>query len=79
MARDGHPLAKVDGSLAHDLELMGQAGVTVSHCSTNLIRRGRSLYSWDRYKKAGVNLTLGSDTYTMIHKALTERLASLEA
>ena len=46
-----------------DLELMGQAGVTVSHCSTNLIRRGRSLYSWDRYRKAGVNLTLGSDTY----------------
>jgi 5-methylthioadenosine/S-adenosylhomocysteine deaminase len=47
----------------HDLELMGDAGVTVSHCSTNLIRRGRSLYSWDRYRRAGVNLTLGSDTY----------------
>lgn len=46
-----------------DLELMGTAGVTVSHCSTNLIRRGRSLHSWDKYRKAGVNLTLGSDTY----------------
>lgn len=46
-----------------DLQLMGQAGVSVSHCSTNLIRRGRSLYSWDRYLRAGVNLTLGSDTY----------------
>ena len=30
-----------------DLDLMGKAGVTVSHCSTNLIRRGRSFYSWD--------------------------------
>lgn len=48
---------------SRDLALMGAAGVTVSHCSTNLSRRGRSLYSWDRYKKAGVNLTLGSDTY----------------
>lgn len=46
-----------------DLQLMGQANVTVSHCSTNLVRRGRSLYSWDKYLKAGVNLTLGSDTY----------------
>lgn len=48
---------------SRDLELMGRCGVTVSHCSTNLIRRGRSLYSWDKYRKAGVNLTLGSDTY----------------
>ena len=46
-----------------DLHLMGQANATVSHCSTNLIRRGRSLYSWDKYLRDGVNLTLGSDTY----------------
>jgi 5-methylthioadenosine/S-adenosylhomocysteine deaminase len=46
-----------------DLQLMGQAQVTVSHCSTNLIRRGRNLHSWNSYQKAGVNLTLGSDTY----------------
>src|SRR5262249_51830892 len=45
------------------LELMGARGVTVSHCPVNIARRGRSLDSWDRYRKAGVNLALGSDTY----------------
>jgi 5-methylthioadenosine/S-adenosylhomocysteine deaminase len=55
------PLVNYAGG--QDLQLMGQNNVTVSHCSTNLARRGRSLYSWDKYLRAGVNLTLGSDTY----------------
>jgi 5-methylthioadenosine/S-adenosylhomocysteine deaminase len=37
--------------------------VTVSHCPVNIARRGRSLDSWERYRRAGVNLALGSDTY----------------
>ena len=48
---------------ARDLERMGRAGVSVSHCPVNLARRGRSLDSWPRYRDAGVNLTLGTDTY----------------
>jgi len=46
-----------------DLELMGARGVTVSHCPVNIARRGRSLDAWPRYRAAGVNLALGTDTY----------------
>jgi cytosine/adenosine deaminase-related metal-dependent hydrolase len=46
-----------------DLEIMGKHGVTVSHCPVNIARRGRSLDAWPRYRAAGVNLALGSDTY----------------
>ena len=46
-----------------DLELMGRAGVTVSHCALNIIRRARTLDTWERYRAAGVNLALGTDTY----------------
>ena len=50
-------------SAACDLALMGGAGVTVSHCPINIVRRARVLDSWKKYQEAGVNLTLGSDTY----------------
>jgi cytosine/adenosine deaminase-related metal-dependent hydrolase len=42
---------------------MGARGVTVSHCPVNISRRGRSLDSWPRYRAAGVNMALGTDTY----------------
>jgi cytosine/adenosine deaminase-related metal-dependent hydrolase len=48
---------------AHDLRLMGAAGVSISHCPVNLVRRGRSLDSWQKYREAGVNIALGTDTY----------------
>ena len=50
-------------SVACDLELMGSAGVTVSHCPINIVRRARVLDSWKKYQQAGVNLSIGSDTY----------------
>ena len=46
-----------------DLEIMGEHGVSISHCPVNIARRGRSLDSWERYRRAGVNIALGSDTY----------------
>ena len=46
-----------------DLALLGEAGVTVSHCALNIVRRARTLDTWDRYRNAGVNLALGTDTY----------------
>ena len=46
-----------------DLELMGNAGATISHCPINLIRRARTLETWGSYRKAGVNIGLGTDTY----------------
>src|SRR5262249_54390322 len=42
-----NPLMNYSGG--RDLELMGAAGVTVSHCPVNIARRGRSLDSWERY------------------------------
>src|SRR5215469_2710381 len=55
--------ALLNYSGGHDLELMGRHGVTVSHCPVNIARRARSLDSWSKYRAAGVNLALGSDTY----------------
>jgi 5-methylthioadenosine/S-adenosylhomocysteine deaminase len=46
-----------------DIELMGAHGSTISHCPCNLVRRARFLDTWTKYRKAGVNVTLGSDTY----------------
>ena len=45
------------------LALMGRHGVTVSHCPVNIARRARTLDSWQRYREAGINLALGTDTY----------------
>jgi len=44
-------------------KLMGSAGVSVSHCPINIVRRARTLDHWQRYRDAGVNVCLGSDTY----------------
>ncbi|MGI9305232.1 MAG: chlorohydrolase family protein [Gammaproteobacteria bacterium] len=50
-------------SVARDLELMGNAAVTVSHCPINIVRRARVLDNWKKYEVAGVNMSIGSDTY----------------
>lgn len=55
--------ALLNYSGGRDLELMGRHGVTVSHCPVNIARRARYLDSWPKYRAAGVNLALGSDTY----------------
>ena len=36
---------------------------SISHCPVNIARRGRFLDSWQTYRKAGVNIALGTDTY----------------
>ena len=55
--------ALLNYSGGRELELMGRHHVTVSHCPVNIARRARYLDSWPRYRAAGVNLALGSDTY----------------
>lgn len=50
-------------SSGHDLELMGRAGATISHCPINIVRRARVLDNWKKYQAAGVNISIGSDTY----------------
>lgn len=46
-----------------DIALMGAAGVSISHCPINIARRGRTLDNWQRYRDAGINISIGSDTY----------------
>jgi cytosine/adenosine deaminase-related metal-dependent hydrolase len=48
---------------SRDLKLMGEAGVSISHCAINIVRRARALDSWKKYTEAGVNIALGTDTY----------------
>jgi cytosine/adenosine deaminase-related metal-dependent hydrolase len=54
---------RIPYSGGRDIEIMGQYGCTVSHCPVNIIRRARFLDSWESYTKAGINMTLGTDTY----------------
>src|ERR1700730_10661797 len=55
-----NPLMNYSGG--RDLEIMGAYGCAVSHCPVNIARRARFLDSWERYRKAGVNIALGTDT-----------------
>ncbi|HEU5196792.1 MAG TPA: chlorohydrolase family protein [Methylomirabilota bacterium] len=55
--------ALLNYSGGRELELMGRHRVTISHCPVNIARRARYLDSWPKYRAAGVNLALGSDTY----------------
>ena len=48
---------------ARDLELMGAHKCSISHCPINIARRARTLDSWERYRDAGINISIGSDTY----------------
>ena len=55
--------ANLNYAAARDLELMGRSGATISHCPINIVRRARVLDHWKKYRDAGVNLSIGSDTY----------------
>lgn len=48
---------------ARDLALMGEHRCSISHCPINVARRARTLDNWNRYREAGVNISIGSDTY----------------
>lgn len=55
--------ANLNYSGACDLDLMGSHYCSISHCPINIARRARTLDNWERYRKAGVNISIGSDTY----------------
>ncbi|HQB64003.1 MAG TPA: amidohydrolase family protein [Sedimentibacter sp.] len=46
-----------------DLKLIGDSRTTVAHCPWVLARSGNSLQSFQKYTEAGVNLTIGTDTF----------------
>ncbi|MBI1777092.1 MAG: amidohydrolase family protein [Proteobacteria bacterium] len=56
-----NPMMNYSGG--RDLEILGRHRCSISHCPINIARRARFLDSWERYKSAGVNIALGTDTY----------------
>lgn len=63
-----------------DLALLAETGATVAHCPTVFLRRGIALRDFGRYRRAGVRLGLGTDTFPhnmleeMRHAAYVARL-----
>src|SRR6202044_3341105 len=58
-----------------DMKRLAETGTTVAHCPTVFARRGITLKDFGRYKRAGVNMGVGTDTYP--HNMLDElRLVS---
>ena len=49
-------------SAGRDLEILASTHTSIAHCPVNLVRRARFL-EWERYRKAKINLALGTDTY----------------
>ena len=46
-----------------DLEILAARGVHVAHCPVVMRRSGRLLRSFSRYRQAGINIGLGTDTF----------------
>jgi 5-methylthioadenosine/S-adenosylhomocysteine deaminase len=62
-------------STDRDIAVLAETGTTVAHCPTVFARRGITLKHFGKYKRAGVNMGVGTDTYP--HNMLDEmRLAA---
>lgn len=46
-----------------DLGLLADNGATVAHCPTVFAKRGINLRTFGEYRRAGINLGIGTDTY----------------
>jgi cytosine/adenosine deaminase-related metal-dependent hydrolase len=57
----GHP--RVSDRSDDDWRRLTASGATVAHCPVVFARTGEALDSFGRYKSAGINLGLGSDTW----------------
>lgn len=57
----GHP--HTDDLYTGELELLHARGVSIIHCPLTSIRYGNALESFDRYRRAGVNIALGTDSF----------------
>jgi 5-methylthioadenosine/S-adenosylhomocysteine deaminase len=52
----------VTWSRSEDIATIAQAGASVAHCPTPFARYGAVLESFGRYREAGINLAIGTDT-----------------
>ena len=50
---------------ARDFELLAGSGAMVAHCPTVFARRGIALHWVRRYREAGINVGLGTDTFPL--------------
>jgi cytosine/adenosine deaminase-related metal-dependent hydrolase len=57
-----------------DVEILARAGASVSHCPVVLSRYGVTLESFGRYRKAGINIGIGTDCHP--HNMLDEMRAA---
>jgi cytosine/adenosine deaminase-related metal-dependent hydrolase len=59
-----------------DLEVLAASGASVAHCPTNFVRHGILLESFARYRAAGIDIGIGTDTFP--HNMIEElRLTAL--
>lgn len=59
----GHSL--VGYPMADDVALLGQTAASVAHSPVAFSRRGVAFESFDRFRRAGVNVALATDTYPL--------------
>jgi cytosine/adenosine deaminase-related metal-dependent hydrolase len=57
----GQPDVGDDGP--DDVAILAETGTTVIHCPLTSVRHGHALDTFDRYRQAGVNLAMGTDTF----------------
>ena len=64
-----------------DLKIIADSGASVIHCPLKYLKIGIVMESFDRYRRAGINVALGTDTFPkdiiseMRYAALASRLA----
>jgi cytosine/adenosine deaminase-related metal-dependent hydrolase len=58
-----------------DVDILARAGASISHCPVVLSRYGVALESFGRYRKAGINVGIGTDTHP--HNMLEEMRAAV--
>jgi cytosine/adenosine deaminase-related metal-dependent hydrolase len=60
---DSHPVLGGDGQPGADVQALAAADVTVIHCPLTSARYAAALHSFDSYRRAGVRVALGTDSY----------------
>jgi cytosine/adenosine deaminase-related metal-dependent hydrolase len=58
-----HPASGYRPGDLSDLRIVADSGAHVAHCSMVYVRRGKILGSFSRYRKMGINVPLGTDTF----------------